>query len=46
MASLLTGKTADGSDLRRTERFKLSKEAGPKIVELSLAAQSISFTDR
>ena len=43
---LLTGKTADGSDLRRTERFKLSKEAGPKIVELSLAAQSISFTDR
>jgi hypothetical protein len=43
---LLTGKTADGSDLRRTERFKLNKEAGPKIVELSLAAQRITLNDR
>jgi hypothetical protein len=43
---LLTGKTAEGSDLRRTERFKLSKDVGPKIVELSLAAQRITLTDR
>jgi hypothetical protein len=43
---LLTGKTADGSDLRKTESFKLSKDVGPKIVELSLAAQRITLTDR
>src|SRR5512147_270173 len=43
---LLTGKTADGSELRRTESFKLSKDAGPKIVQLSLAAQSITLNDR
>jgi len=43
---LLTGKNADGSDLRRTESFKVSKEAGPKIVELSLAAKIITLNDR
>jgi len=43
---LLIGKTAEGSDLRRTERFKLNKDAGPKIVELSLAAQRITLNDR
>lgn len=43
---LMTGKTADGSDLRRTERFTVRKDAGPKIVELSLGAQRISLNDR
>ena len=43
---LVAGKTADGSDLRRVERFTVSKEAGPKVVELSLAAQRISLSDR
>lgn len=42
----LAGKTADGSDLRRTERFTVSKDAGPKVVELSLAAQHITLSDR
>jgi hypothetical protein len=43
---LLTGKTANGSDLRRTESFKVSKDAGPKIMEISLAAQGITLNDR
>ena len=43
---LLTGKNADGSDLRRTESFKVSKDAGPKIVELSLTAKTITLNDR
>lgn len=45
---LLTGKTAGGSDLRRTESFKLSKDVGPKMVEIRLAgsdAQTITLKD-
>ncbi len=43
---LVLGKTGGGSDLQRSERFKVTKEAGPKIVELSLSAQGIALTDR
>jgi hypothetical protein len=43
---LLTGKTASGSDLRAKESFKFKKDVGPKIVELSLAAQGITLNDR
>ncbi len=43
---LLTGKTADGSDLRAKESFKFKKDVGPKIAEISLAAQSITLNDR
>ena len=45
---LMTGKTASGSDLRRTESFKLSKDVGPKMVEIHLAgpdAQTITLKD-
>jgi hypothetical protein len=35
------GKTGGGADFQKSERFKINKEAGPKIVEISLAAQSI-----
>ncbi len=45
---LLTGKTAGGSDLSRTESFKLSKGVGPKMVEIHLAgsdAQTITHKD-
>lgn len=44
---LLTGKTAGGSDLRRTESFKFSKDVGPKMVEIHLGsgAQTITLKD-
>jgi hypothetical protein len=45
---LLTGKTAGGADLRRTESFKFSKDVGPKMVEIHLAgpgAQTITLKD-
>jgi hypothetical protein len=40
------GKSAGGADVRKTERFKINKNEGPKIVELSLAAQRITLKDR
>ena len=45
---LLTGKSAGGDDLRRTESFKFSKDVGPKMVEIHLAgsgAQTITLKD-
>ena len=33
---LVTGKTADGSGLRRTESFKFSKDVGPRMLEVHL----------
>jgi len=46
---LLAGKTAGGSDLRRAESFKVSKEVGPRMVEIHVAgsdAQTITLKDR
>jgi len=40
------GKTGGGADIQESERFKVNKDAGPKIVEISLAAQGINFNDR
>ena len=40
------GKSPGGGDLRTTEHFRVVKDVGPKIVEISLAAQSITFKDR
>jgi hypothetical protein len=40
------GKSAGGADLRKTESFRVNKDVGPKIVELSLAAHGITFKDR
>ena len=42
---LVLGKTRGGTDFQKTERFKVNKDVGPKIVEISLAAQSITFKD-
>ena len=40
------GKSSGGGDLQKTNRFKVNKDVGPKIVEISLASQSITFKDR
>jgi hypothetical protein len=40
------GKSAGGADVRKTKRFKVNKDVGPKIVEISLAAQGITLKDR
>ena len=40
------GKSGAGADFRKTERFKVNKDVGPKMVEISLAAQSITLKDR
>jgi len=42
---LVLGKSGGGTDFQNTERFKVNKDVGPKIVELSLAAGSITFKD-
>ena len=39
------GKTAGGSDFRKTQTFTVSKEVGPKIVELTLANQNVMLKD-
>jgi len=40
------GKSIGGADFQKTERFKINKGVGPEIVEVSLAAQSITLKDR
>jgi hypothetical protein len=40
------GKSSGGGDLRKTKRFKINKDVGPKIVEISLTAQGITLKDR
>ena len=42
----IIGKSIGGTDFRKTERFKVKKDVGPKIIEISLAAQSITLNDR
>ena len=42
----VSGKSAGGADLRKTESFKVNKDVGPKIVEISLASQNILLKDR
>ena len=39
------GKSGSGADFRKTDRFKVNKDVGPKIVEISLTAQSITLKD-
>ncbi len=43
---IVIGKTGGGTDFQKSERFKVNKNAAPKIVEISLAAQSITLNDR
>jgi len=40
------GKTGGGADIRKSERFTVNKGVGPRIVEMSLAAQGITLTER
>ncbi len=40
---LMAGKTAGGSDFQKSEHFKVTKDAGPRIVELALTAKSITM---
>jgi len=40
------GKTGGGADFQKSERFTVNKGVGPKIVEMSLAAQGITLTER
>ena len=43
---LVLGKTEGGTDFKKTGRFKVDKDVGPKIVVISLAAQDITLNDR
>jgi hypothetical protein len=45
MQVLVMGKIGS-SDFQKTEHVRFSKEAAPKIVEVSLAGQAITFKDR
>jgi hypothetical protein len=40
---VVIGKTGGGADFQKSESFKVNKDVGPKIVEISLAAQSIAL---
>jgi len=40
------GKTEGGVDLKKSEQFKVNKDVGPRIVEISLDAQNITLNDR
>jgi hypothetical protein len=40
------GKTGEDGDFEKSESFKVNKDVGPEIVEISLAAQSITLNDR
>ena len=40
------GKSEGGSDFARSESFKVQKDVGPSIVEITLAHQGITFKDR
>jgi hypothetical protein len=42
----VSGRTSGGSDFQRSGHFTLSKDVAPKIVEVSLASETITFKDR
>jgi hypothetical protein len=41
----LLGKTDGGTDFRKTESFNVTKNVGPKIVEVALASRDITLKD-
>ena len=43
---LVLGKTEGGTDLKKSGGFKVNKDVGPKIVEISLAAKDITLNNR
>ena len=42
----VSGKTSHGSDFQKSGHFMVSKDVAPKIVEVSLASEGITFKDR
>ncbi|MHC4707142.1 MAG: hypothetical protein ACYS8I_08665 [Planctomycetota bacterium] len=42
----IIGKTEGGTDFQKSEHFKVNKNVGPRIVEISLAGQRISLNER
>jgi len=40
------GKTGTGADFKKSEQFTVNKDVGPRIVEISLSAQTITLNDR
>lgn len=46
MQVILIGKSKGGGDFQTMENFKVNKDVGPKIVEITLGQQSITFKDR
>ena len=42
----VTGKTGRGSDLRKSDLFKISKDVAPRIVEISLSDEGITERSR
>ncbi|WP_419175333.1 hypothetical protein [Desulfosediminicola sp.] len=42
----IKGKSKGGSTLDRAESFKVQKDVGPAVVAITLAQQSITFSDR
>ncbi|MEJ2598411.1 MAG: hypothetical protein P8Z00_08765 [Anaerolineales bacterium] len=42
----IMGKTGGGADFQRSEQFKVNKDVGPEIVEISLDTQNITINDR
>jgi len=40
------GKTEGGAEFQHVDRFKVTKDVGPKLVEVSLAVQKITVDDR
>jgi len=46
MMVTFNGKSAGGSDFQKTETIQVEKDVAPKIVEIVLAQESITFRDR
>ncbi len=42
---VILGKTGGGSDFQKSEHFKVTKDVGPKVVQISLSAQGIDLND-
>ena len=45
LEAILIGRSQGGGDIRRTEKFTVHKDVGPKIVELTLAGGDITLED-
>ena len=46
LAVVFRGRTSGGSDIEKTGTFTVQKNVGPGLVEITLAEQTISFTDK